>query len=125
MRERVDYFGLCDGFEGGRDVDECALSPVQSRGVDSGGYLHPVRDVVQRARALVDGPRQEIYGPPVESFTRIGRMWGAILNVGDISPEHVAVMLAAMKLARLAHTPSHEDSAVDTIGYIEALRLVL
>lgn len=125
MLEPVDYFATRDGWGWGTDVDDCPMSPLQSSDIDSGGVLRPLRCLVSDARALVDGPRQEAYGPPVESFTRIGRMWAAILDCEDIAPEQVAIMLAAMKLARLAHTPGHEDSQTDTIGYIEALRLVL
>lgn len=79
-----------------------------------------------RGHQLARGERQKEYGTPTDSFTRIGRIWAALLDLpNDISPDKVAVMLAGMKLSRLAFNPTHGDSQDDVEGYVEALRLVL
>jgi len=57
--------------------------------------------------------RQETYGSPEEAFTRIGRMWGAILNTDDIPAHEVDLMMIALKTIRIANNPQHEDSWLD------------
>lgn len=75
---------------------------------------------------LARGPRQERYGHPRDNFRRIGIHWQAILDLpAPIPPEKVALMLAALKLARLTHTPSDRDGQRDVDGYMETLRMVL
>ena len=48
--------------------------------------------------------------------------------VGDagpaVTPAQVVLCLIDLKLARLAHDPTHEDSAVDVCGYAALLREV-
>ena len=39
-----------------------------------------------------------------------------------ITPAQVVLCLLDLKLARLAHDPAHEDSAVDVCGYAALLR---
>ena len=41
---------------------------------------------------------------------------------GEITPAQVVLCLLDLKLARLAHDPTHEDSAVDVCGYAALLR---
>ena len=72
-----------------------------------------------RALALIDGPRQDDYAAPEVNFARIGGMWALILGLPEaIPPARVALMMAALKLARAAHKPT-EDSLVDAVGYLE------
>lgn len=77
---------------------------------------HPREDVLQTASSLISGDRDETYGSPAESFDRIAAIWSALLGV-VVAPAQVAMMLAGMKLARLAKTPAHADSWVDLAGY--------
>lgn len=81
--------------------------------------------IEQTARNLVTGPRQAAYGSPADDFSRTGQIWGALLNREPIPPEMVAVMMAALKLSRLAETPRHLDSRVDGIGYLIAMDEVI
>lgn len=79
-------------------------------------------DILRAASAAVNGPRQDDYGPPSENFQRIADMWTAILgpqlNGGaSINVTDVALMMAAVKMARLVATPDHADSWVDLAGY--------
>lgn len=69
--------------------------------------------------------RQETYGSPEEAFTRIGRMWGAILNTDDIPAHEVDLMMIALKIIRIANNPQHEDSWLDLSGYIRHGRKIV
>jgi len=69
--------------------------------------------------------RQETYGSPEEAFTRIGRMWGAILNTDDIPAHEVDLMMIALKTIRIANNPHHEDSWLDLSGYIQHGRKIV
>ena len=58
------------------------------------------------------------YGDAYTEFTRIGRIWGALLNMDeDIAPHEVALMMAALKSVRITKNPFHEDSWLDQLGY--------
>ena len=71
--------------------------------------------------AVVD--RGEAYGSVERNFQRIADRWSLHMNqhhhnsVIEFTPRDVALMMIEMKLARLAHSPDHEDSAVDIAGY--------
>ena len=83
-----------------------------------------VEGIEQEARRLVYGERAKTYGHPRGDFDRVAGMWTAMLGI-PIDAEHVALMMIAFKLARLAATPEHRDSQVDVIGYALALDRLL
>ena len=60
--------------------------------------------------------RGAVYGSVRDNHDRIAAMWTILLGV-SISAPQVAMMMAALKLARLAATPDHQDSWVDLAGY--------
>lgn len=60
--------------------------------------------------------RGDEYGSPWQNHERIAVMWTAIIGV-EFTPEQVALCLAAMKIARLAHNSDHQDSWKDLAGY--------
>ena len=62
--------------------------------------------------------RQEQYGDALENFERIGRIWAALLDIDDIQPYQVALMMDALKTVRLFNHPTHMDSWLDKEGYI-------
>ena len=76
-------------------------------------------DILTEAQSLVYGDRQATYGPPIEDFTRSGRMIGAILGIPDVAPEQVAQIMIAVKLSRLSETPGKRDTWVDIAGYAD------
>lgn len=87
-----------------------------------------VEGIDQEARRLVYGDRAATYGHPRGDFDTIAKMWTGILlkklkaeNGAEITGEEVALMMAALKIARLASSPTHHDSQVDTIGYMLCL----
>lgn len=82
-------------------------------------------EILAAAESAVCGDRDEIYGGPEDSFCRIADLWMSYMRgrcVNDdadlsINPEDVAIMMALLKIARLAVAPMHKDSWVDLAGY--------
>ncbi len=72
----------------------------------------------QRIKKLLK-ERGLMYGDAENNFTAIGRGWGAILNIEDIPPHQVALMMDFLKTIRCSINPTHEDSWQDKAGYSE------
>ena len=64
--------------------------------------------------------RAGAYGPPAASLAPIAARWSITLG-RPVTPEQVVLCMIDLKLARLAHDPSHRDSVVDVIGYAALL----
>ena len=73
-------------------------------------------EVLESAAALINGDRQEAYGPPIVNFNRIAEGWATILQA-DVTAEQVALCMAWLKIARLVNG-SHDDSYVDAAAYM-------
>lgn len=71
--------------------------------------------------ANVIAERSTQYGDVGSNMAAIAQRWSATLG-WQISPAQVVLCLLDLKLARLAHDPTHEDSAVDVCGYAALLR---
>lgn len=74
--------------------------------------------------AKILAERQGRYGAPNKNFRCISELWTAYLRgrYGEVATigldeADVAVMSGLIKTARLAETPDHADSWVDTAGY--------
>lgn len=81
----------------------------------------PKVSALTRANDLVNGDRQAAYDHPMENFGRIVGLWNALLAEKLISPiteEEHAMMMMLVKMARLLHSPRHEDSYTDIAGYV-------
>lgn len=63
--------------------------------------------------------REAQYGDAGGNFEKIGRVWGALLDIDDIPPYQVALMMDALKTVRLFRNPEHEDSWLDKQGYTQ------
>ena len=70
--------------------------------------------------ANVIAERSAQYGDPSSNMAAIAARWSATLG-REITPAQVVLCLIDLKLARLAHDPTHEDSAVDVCGYAALL----
>lgn len=75
------------------------------------------------AEQLIAGDRKQDYGTPLQNFTQIAMLWQSLLALklqpgARITPEDVALCMLQVKVARLAKSPDHADSIVDTAGYI-------
>lgn len=73
--------------------------------------------------ANVIAERSALYGDANTSMAAIAGRWSVTLG-REVTPAQVVLCLVDLKLARLAHDPTHEDSAVDICGYAALLREV-
>ena len=87
--------------------------------------------IFEDADKIINGARQDEYGGPERNMGAIGEVWTAILRHAgvlspdaEITPELVCILMASMKLTRLAKTPDHQDSRVDTCGYIGLMEII-
>lgn len=71
--------------------------------------------------ANVIAERSTQYGDAGGNMAAIAARWSATLG-HKITATQVVLCLLDLKLARLAHDPTHEDSAVDVCGYAALLR---
>ena len=71
--------------------------------------------VLDEAKRIVNGARNEDYGTPEDNFARIATMWSVILGT-EVTPRQVATCMIALKLARDAFQPKR-DNLVDIAGY--------
>lgn len=73
-------------------------------------------EILDKAKEIVNGARQENYGNPESNFQKIADYWTLYLGK-SIQPHDVALMMVLMKLARLQNKADHEDSWIDICGY--------
>lgn len=79
------------------------------------------RAICEEALRTINGERQDQYGNPEDTFTRIAHLWTAYLS-GDgdvihIMPPMVADMMCLLKIARESGGKGKKDNMVDIIGY--------
>lgn len=79
--------------------------------------------VLDEAKKLVYGARQNAYGHPFDDFSKTATLWSPILGV-QVTPEQVALCMIQVKISRLLNTPEHHDSQVDIAGYVATYELV-
>jgi hypothetical protein len=80
-------------------------------------YNPPKTTLADRAKAIVAGSRQRDYGTPERNLEKIGKVWGALLGIGDIPPRTVGLLMTALKLVRDAFR-SGDDNITDAHGYL-------
>ena len=82
-------------------------------------------DVLRRAEECVCGQREQDYGTPEDNFSMIGELWETYLNRGCLANDgrvhldasDVAMMMALLKIARIATGTGTADSFIDLAGY--------
>lgn len=77
-------------------------------------------DVLDEAKQLITGDRNNAYGPPTQDFDRTAGMasaFGFQVNGQPLQGHHVAIFMQLLKISRLAWTPTKRDSWVDAAGY--------
>ena len=82
--------------------------------------IHSARDCQEIVDEFIIKERKERYG---NNFPCIANLWITYLSrrLGKevhITDEDVAIMMALMKVSRLAQSPTNEDSIVDLINYM-------
>lgn len=83
------------------------------------------QEILENAKKCVSGDRDEQYGKPEDSFMTIAHLWNIYLNAADVNDgvsitirfKDVAVMLALLKIARIATGVQKDDNWVDLAGY--------
>ena len=76
------------------------------------------RQTLEKAIKCVCGERENEYGSPEDNFKTIAKMWNAYLGMeAGITATDVAMMMALLKIARIATGTAKEDSFVDLAGY--------
>ena len=81
----------------------------------------PEETVLDEAKGLVYGDREEEYSHPAVDFERIARFWRAYFQAQgqgavNIGAEDVAKLMILLKISRLMNS-YHHDSVVDIAGY--------
>jgi hypothetical protein len=90
--------------------------------MQTGGIALNRKEALDAAAQCVLQDRNSTYGGPEESFGLTSDLWTSILRPilkdgASVSASQVAMCMIGLKLARLAHNPTHADSVVDVIGY--------
>jgi hypothetical protein len=75
--------------------------------------------MLQHAVSII-AERGAAYGEVTTSMTTIAARWSITLGHA-VTLGQVVLCLIDLKLARLTHDPTHQDSAIDVIGYAALL----
>ena len=85
------------------------------------GDDEPLRSkILRQADALINGDRQDAYGPPAKNFQCIADIWNAGSDE-KLEAWQAALRMAEMKIARLKGPKPSWDSMRDGIGYLALL----
>lgn len=81
-------------------------------------------DILHAAEKCVCGQREQDYGTPENNFKAIAKLWETYLNKActrgvnvRVEAKDVAVMMALLKIARIAAGGGKADSWIDLAGY--------
>ena len=77
---------------------------------------NPLGSLLDEAKRTITGERQDQYGAPEDSFSRIAAYWTTYLG-RPVSALDVAHLMALMKLARAQGQGFRRDNYVDLAGY--------
>ena len=75
--------------------------------------------ILEHAAGVI-ADRRATYGGPAVSMATVAARWSVTLG-RPVTPAEVMLCMIDLKLARLAHDPTHRDSVVDIIGYAALL----
>jgi hypothetical protein len=84
--------------------------------------------ILDKAKELVYGERNRVYGHPLRDFTKQAAMMSAVLASKlkePISPQEIPLLMICVKLSRLEQTPGHLDSLIDIAGYCATAEMCL
>ena len=72
--------------------------------------------VLDKAKEVINGERQDVYGAPEDSFQVIADFWSTYLCM-KLTSKDIALMMTLFKIAREQHQHK-EDNLVDAAGYL-------
>ncbi len=87
------------------------------------GHQYFTQSIQNQAKNLINTERQADYGPPVQHWTEVARIW-SILAHTPINAETAVLMMSALKLVRESYKHM-DDNIVDAVGYMEILNLII
>lgn len=85
--------------------------------------------ILDEAKNIINGARQDQYGNPEDSFSVIGDFWSVYVKnnmrrsiglneMGNITGKDVALMMALMKIGREINGAGKADNLIDACGYL-------
>ncbi len=111
------------GYEVIEDDAPSTREVVEKYGEDAKSKLTRA-DILHAAEKCVCGQREQDYGTPEDNFKAIAELWEAYLNKActrgvnvRVEAKDVAVMMALLKIARIAAGGGKADSWIDLAGY--------
>ncbi len=89
---------------------------------------HGMASILDTAKSITGGTRQDDYGHPAGDFARTAQMWTAILGdklIGNqrVVADDVPLCMIAVKLARQVHRHKR-DNLVDIAGYARTAAMI-
>lgn len=73
-------------------------------------------EVLDKAKDIVNGKRQQDYGSVEDNFAKIAMLWTAYLG-HDVVARDVAAMMILLKIAREQTGHGKDDNWIDIAGY--------
>lgn len=73
-------------------------------------------EILNAAKSLTCGDRDQTYGPPLENMTDIAAGWSVILG-HKVEPHQVALCMAWTNTCRCKHSPQRLDNYTDGAAY--------
>ena len=107
-------------------IEDDAPDTAETVEENSGNVKHRLTraDILHAAEKCVCGQREQDYGTPEDNFKAIAELWEAYLNKACtrgvnvcVEAKDVAVMMALLKIARIAAGGGKADSWIDLAGY--------
>lgn len=121
--ENLDFAKKEMGFEVIEDDIPDICEVVEKCGEDVKRKLTRA-EILHAAEKCVCGQREQDYGTPEDNFKTIAELWEAYLNKActrgvnvRVEAKDVAVMMALLKIARIAAGSGKADSWIDLAGY--------
>ena len=74
-------------------------------------------DILDQAKVLITGNREDDYGDAAKNFSDISALWSVVMGI-EVKPWQVAACMTQLKLARAIKTSTHVDSWTDMAGYV-------
>lgn len=77
--------------------------------------------ILDKAKQIINGERQQQYGDAENSFPIIAGFWNTYMQARrkqDINGKDAALMMCLMKIAREANGAGKEDNLIDACGYL-------
>lgn len=116
LKKRIDEYEQADRRDAAavQAAEAAAMYAEQDKAAPV--WIASRKSILEDAEKCVCGHREEDYGSPEDSFATIAELWttysGHLFTAVD-----VAMMMALLKIARIAGGRGSEDSFVDLAGY--------